>query len=121
MGGTTADIGIVTGGEAEVRFTGEAAGTPINLPQLDLLCIGAGGGSIATVDEFGALRVGPESAGAAPGPAAYGQGGTRATVTDAHVVLGTLSEDCKLAGRLPLDRDAVGRLAAAFHATRGRS
>lgn len=104
MGGTTADIGIVTGGEAEVRFTGEAAGTPINLPQLDLLCIGAGGGSIATVDEFGALRVGPESAGAAPGPAAYGQGGTRATVTDAHVVLGTLSEDCKLAGRLPLDR-----------------
>lgn len=104
MGGTTADIGIVTGGEAEVRFTGEVAGTPINLPQLDLLCIGAGGGSIATVDEFGALRVGPESAGAAPGPAAYGQGGTRATVTDAHVVLGTLSEDCKLAGRLPLDR-----------------
>ena len=104
MGGTTADIGIVTGGEAEVRFTGEAAGTPINRPQLDLLCIGAGGGSIATVDEFGALRVGPESAGAAPGPAAYGQGGTRATVTDAHVVLGTLSEDCKLAGRLPRDR-----------------
>lgn len=104
MGGTTADIGIVTGGEAEVRFTGEAAGTPINLPQLDLLCIGAGGGSIATVDEFGALRVGPESAGAAPGPAAYGQGGTLATVTDAHVVLGTLSKDCKLAGRLPLDR-----------------
>ncbi len=104
MGGTTADIGIVTGGEAEVRFTGEAAGTPINLPQLDLLCIGAGGGSIATVDEFGALRVGPESAGAAPGPAAYGQGGLRATVTDAHVVLGTLSEECKLAGRLPLDR-----------------
>ncbi|MBJ7247754.1 MAG: hydantoinase/oxoprolinase family protein [Thermoleophilia bacterium] len=116
MGGTTADIGIVTHGEAEVRFTSEAAGTPINLPQLDLLCIGAGGGSIATVDEFGALRVGPESAGAAPGPAAYGQGGMFATVTDAHVVLGTLSENCKLAGRLPLDRalalDAVNRCVA---------
>ena len=90
MGGTTADIGLVLGAEPQVRFSGEAAGMPINLPQIDVLCIGAGGGSIARVDEFGALTVGPASAGADPGPAAYGRGGTEATVTDAHVVLGTL-------------------------------
>jgi len=105
MGGTTADIGLVLGGAPQVRFTGEAAGMPINLPQIDVLCIGAGGGSIARVDEFGALRVGPESAGADPGPAAYARGGTAATVTDAHVVLGTLAADTQLAGRVPLARE----------------
>jgi N-methylhydantoinase A len=105
MGGTTADIGLVTDGEAQVRFDGDAAGTPINLPQIDVLCIGAGGGSIAHVDEVGALRVGPQSAGAAPGPAAYGRGGERATVTDAQVVVGVLGGDRRLAGRLPLDRE----------------
>ncbi len=105
MGGTTTDIGLVKGGQPDLRFTGSAAGNPINLPQIDLLSIGAGGGSIATVDQFGALTVGPDSAGAEPGPAAYGFGGTRATITDANVVLGTLSEDCRLAGRLALDRD----------------
>jgi N-methylhydantoinase A len=78
---------------------------PINLPQLDVLCIGAGGGSIARVDDFGALRVGPASAGAEPGPAAYGRGGEDATVTDAHVVVGTLSADTRLAGQVPLDRE----------------
>ncbi|HEY0389525.1 MAG TPA: hydantoinase/oxoprolinase family protein [Gaiellales bacterium] len=113
MGGTTADIGLVLDGRPQVRFSGEAAGMPVNLPQIDVLCIGAGGGSIATVDEFGALRVGPESAGAVPGPAAYGAGGRSATVTDAHVVLGTLSEDGGLAGGIPLDgdraREAVAR------------
>lgn len=105
MGGTTADIGLVTDGEARVRFDGDAAGTPINLPQIDVLCIGAGGGSIAHVDDVGALRVGPHSAGADPGPAAYGRGGERPTVTDAHVVLGTLGGDRRLAGRLPLNRE----------------
>src|SRR5689334_19462744 len=80
MGGTTADIGLVLGGLPQLRFSGEAAGMPINLPQIDVLCIGAGGGSIARVDGFGSLRVGPESAGADPGPAAYGRGGTEATV-----------------------------------------
>ncbi len=79
---------------------------PINLPQIDVLCIGAGGGSIARVDEFGSLTVGPASAGADPGPAAYGRGGTEATVTDAHVVLGTLSaSERSLAGGVPLDRE----------------
>jgi N-methylhydantoinase A len=105
MGGTTADIGLVLGGLPQLRFSGEAAGMPINLPQIDVLCIGAGGGSIARVDEFGSLRVGPESAGADPGPAAYGRGGEDATVTDAHVVLGTLAADTQLAGRVPLERD----------------
>ena len=105
MGGTTADIGLVLGADPQVRFSGEAAGMPINLPQIDVLCIGAGGGSIARVDEFGSLTVGPASAGADPGPAAYGKGGTEATVTDAHVVLGTLSSEHSLAGGVPLDRE----------------
>ncbi|HEU0193873.1 MAG TPA: hydantoinase/oxoprolinase family protein [Gaiellales bacterium] len=104
MGGTTADIGLVLDADPQVRFSGEAAGMPINLPQIDVLCIGAGGGSIARVDEFGSLTVGPASAGADPGPAAYGRGGTEATVTDAHVVLGTLSAEHSLAGGVPLDR-----------------
>jgi N-methylhydantoinase A len=109
MGGTTADIGLVLGGLPQLRFSGEAAGMPINLPQIDVLCIGAGGGSIARVDEFGSLRVGPESAGADPGPAAYGRGGQDATVTDAHVVLGTLAADTQLAGRVPLQREPAVR------------
>ena len=117
MGGTSTDIGLVIDGLPQVRFSGDALGMPINLAQIDVLCIGAGGGSIARVDAFGALRVGPESAGANPGPAAYGRGGTDATVTDAHVVLGTLAGDARLAGRVPVDReravravaDAVGR------------
>ena len=83
---------------------------PVNLPQIDVLSIGAGGGSIARVDAFGALAVGPASAGAEPGPAAYGRGGADATVTDAHVVLGTLADGrARSAGRVPLDRDAAAR------------
>jgi N-methylhydantoinase A len=112
MGGTTADIGLVLEGRPQLRFSGEAAGMPVNLPQIDVLAIGAGGGSIARVDEFGALRVGPESAGAVPGPAAYGAGGSAATVTDAHVVLGTLGEDGGLAGGIPLDGDLARRAVA---------
>jgi N-methylhydantoinase A len=91
MGGTTADVALVVDGRPQLRFSGEQGGLPVNLPQIDVLSIGAGGGSIARVDRFGSLAVGPESAGAEPGPAAYGLGGTEATVTDAHVVLGTLS------------------------------
>ena len=109
MGGTTADIGLVIGASPQLRFSGEAAGMPVNLPQIDVLCIGAGGGSIARVDEFGSLSVGPASAGAEPGPAAYGRGGADATVTDAHVVLGTLSAESALAGGVPLDLEAAQR------------
>jgi N-methylhydantoinase A len=113
MGGTTADIGLVLDGRPQLRFTGDAAGMPVNLPQIDVLCIGAGGGSIAQVDEFGSLRVGPDSAGAVPGPAAYDAGGEAATVTDAHVVLGTLGEDGGLAGGIPLDAERARRAVSA--------
>jgi N-methylhydantoinase A len=113
MGGTTADIGLVIDGSPQRRFSGEAAGMPINLPQIDVLCIGSGGGSIARVDQFGSLTVGPASAGAEPGPAAYGLGGEDATVTDAHVVLGNLSPESALADGVPLDRELAERAVAA--------
>jgi N-methylhydantoinase A len=109
MGGTTADVSLAPGGRPGLRFRGEAAGHPVSLPQIDVLSVGAGGGSIARVDRFGSLRVGPESAGAEPGPACYGLGGEEATVTDAHVVLGTLDPSHFLGGRLALDRRAARR------------
>jgi N-methylhydantoinase A len=109
MGGTTADVGLIAGGEPQLRYRGEAAGHPISVPQIDVLSVGAGGGSIAHVDDFGSLHVGPQSAGADPGPAAYGLGGDRATVTDAHVVLGTLRADRPLAGSMALDTAAARR------------
>jgi N-methylhydantoinase A len=103
MGGTTADLAVVVSGQPQVRWIGEQSGHKVNLPQVDVLCIGAGGGSLGRVDPFGALRVGPESAGAVPGPAAYGRGGTQPTVTDAHVVLGTLTAQRTLGADLKLD------------------
>ena len=117
IGGTSADIGVVTEGdfaEASARDT-RVADYPILAPMIDLHTIGAGGGSIAYVDLAGAFKVGPESAGADPGPAAYGQGGTDATVTDANIVLGRLDTENFLGGAMKLDRDAaiaaVARLA----------
>ena len=109
MGGTTADVSLVVGGEPQMRFRGEAAGHPVNLPQIDVLSVGAGGGSIARVDRFGSLAVGPGSAGADPGPATYGRGGEDATVTDAHVVIGTLDPAHFLGGRMALDPQAARR------------
>jgi N-methylhydantoinase A len=109
MGGTSADIGIVTEdgvSEASARDTW-VGGYPLLVPMLDVHTIGAGGGSIAYVDEGGAFRVGPRSAGAAPGPAAYGDGGQEPTITDAHVVLGRLDPERFLGGRMKLDRDAA--------------
>src|SRR5205814_9384873 len=89
-------------------------GLPIKAPVIDMIEIGAGGGSIAAVDEVGLLRVGPHSAGADPGPACYGRGGTAATVTDANLVLGFYDPAFFLGGRMTLDRKAamtaVGRL-----------
>lgn len=117
IGGTSADIGVVTGGqfaEASARDT-TVAGYPILVPMIDLHTIGAGGGSIAWSDAAGAFKVGPQSAGAVPGPAAYGQGGTDATVTDANIVLGRLDTKNFLGGAMALDRDAavsaIGKLA----------
>ena len=109
IGGTSADIGVVTDGrfgESSARDTA-VAGYPILVPMIDLHTIGAGGGSIAHVDDAGAFKVGPQSAGAVPGPAAYGQGGTDATVTDANIVLGRLDVKNFLGGAMPLDRKAA--------------
>jgi len=107
MGGTTADVALVVDGEPQMAYAGEAAGHPIALPQIEILSVGAGAGSIARVDEFGALKVGPQSAGADPGPAAYARGGVDATVADAHIVLGTLHPDSFLGGRMTIHPEAA--------------
>lgn len=109
VGGTSADIGIVVDGvfaETDARST-TIAGFPLLMPMLDVHTIGAGGGSIAYVDRGGAFRVGPQSAGASPGPAAYGRGGTQPTVTDANLVLGRLDPDDFLGGGMKLDLGAA--------------
>ncbi|OSQ54490.1 N-methylhydantoinase [Marivita cryptomonadis] len=118
IGGTSADIGIAVDGvcaETDARST-SIAGFPLLMPMLDIHTIGAGGGSIAYVDQGGAFRVGPQSAGADPGPAAYGRGGTQPTVTDANLVLGRLEPGDFLGGDMGLDLEAsqkvIGTLAA---------
>ncbi len=90
IGGTSADITLIHGGEPGLTTNGRVGNWPIGLPMVDIVTIGAGGGSIARVSDTGALMVGPESAGARPGPVCYGRGGTEPTVTDAHLVLGHL-------------------------------
>ncbi len=112
MGGTSTDISLVRDGAVAVSAAREIGGRPIALPAVDVSTVGAGGGSIAWRDAGGALRVGPRSAGARPGPACYGHGGKEATVTDANLLLGYLSEDSALAGGLTLDRDAAERALA---------
>lgn len=107
MGGTSTDISLVVGGEAAIASDRRLAGQRVALQSLDITSIGAGGGSIARVDGARLLHVGPESAGAVPGPACYGAGGTEATVTDANVVLGFLGADNFLGGRTKLDRPAA--------------
>ena len=112
IGGTSADIGIVVDGryaETDPRST-SIAGFPLLLPMIDIHTIGAGGGSIAFLDAGGAFRVGPRSAGAMPGPAAYGRGGAQPTVTDANVVLGRLDKDDFLGGGMKLDAQAADRV-----------
>ena len=120
MGGTSTDIALVRGGRASIAADRRLAGQRIALSSLDIVSIGAGGGSIARVDEGGILQVGPESAGADPGPACYGRGGVQATVTDADLLLGYLDAERFAGGRMRLDRDAaeraVGRIARALHA-----
>ncbi|MEM4782673.1 MAG: hydantoinase/oxoprolinase family protein [Halalkalicoccus sp.] len=115
MGGTSSDVSLVRDGEVERTTGGEIDGIPIGTPMVDVNTVGAGGGSIAWVDSGGALRVGPRSAGADPGPACYGAGGERATVTDANVVLGYIGSDTALGGELTLDvgaaQDALSTLA----------
>lgn len=109
MGGTSTDVSTVIGRRETFTTAYEIEwGVPIQIPIIDIRTIGAGGGSIAWVDKGGMLRVGPESAGASPGPAAYGQGGTEATVTDANVMLGRIDPANFLGGRMKLDREAAG-------------
>ena len=115
VGGTSADVALIAHGEPAVVHSRTLAGFPLRLPALDVNSVGAGGGSIAWIDVDGLLKVGPQSAGAVPGPACYGTGGSEATVTDAHVLLGRLSGEALLDGRMPIRRDfaeaAIGRLA----------
>jgi N-methylhydantoinase A len=108
IGGTSADIAVVRGGKARlVNEFSPQFGQPIRFPAIDLISIGAGGGSIAWVDAGNLPHVGPQSAGAVPGPASYGRGGTEATVTDANVVLGRLASEVDLAGGIHLDAQAA--------------
>jgi N-methylhydantoinase A len=116
MGGTTAKLSVIEDGRPLVTHTFEVArlyrmrpgsGLPVRAPVLDMIEIGAGGGSIATVDPLGLVTVGPQSAGSEPGPVCYGRGGTRATVTDADLVLGYLGAGSFLGGAMPLDLEAA--------------
>lgn len=107
MGGTSCDVCVVDGGTVQERSAGEIADRPLALPMLAVHTVGAGGGSIAWRDPGGALRVGPHSAGADPGPACYGRGGSEPTVTDANLLLGYLAADAPLAGGVKLDRKAA--------------
>ena len=112
MGGTSTDVCLVQDGKPSLASESEIDGLPIRTPVLDIVSVGAGGGSIAWVDDGGMLRAGPQSAGADPGPVCYGKGGTQPTVTDANVALGYLNPDYFLGGEVPLDRSAAERAIA---------
>jgi N-methylhydantoinase A len=118
MGGTSTDVALIAGGQVALADEATVAGCALQLPMLAIHTVGAGGGSIATIDAGGALKVGPESAGAEPGPAAYDRGGTRPTVTDANLVLGRLPATGLLGGAMPLSRErahaALAPLASAL-------
>jgi len=118
MGGTSTDVCLVQDGRPSLASESEIDGLPIRTPVLDIVSVGAGGGSIVWVDDGGMLRVGPQSAGADPGPACYGKGGPAPATTDAHIVIGTIRPGAFLGGRMSLDGDAARRafqpLAARF-------
>jgi N-methylhydantoinase A len=116
MGGTSTDVAAVLGGEVTMTTASVLAGVPIMLPSVDVHSVSAGGGSIAWADSGGALRVGPTSAGAEPGPACYRRGGTAATVTDADLLLGYLTDGVLLGGQVRLSRDAAQTALAALGA-----
>jgi N-methylhydantoinase A len=109
MGGTSTDVSFVEGARPRLAFEREIAGVPLRVPALDIHTVGAGGGSIASRDSGGALKVGPASAGADPGPVCYGRGGTAPTVTDANLLLGRLSPTGLLGGAVPLHVDGARR------------
>lgn len=109
MGGTSTDICLIHDGEPRMERESSFEGRPIQVPQVDIHTIGSGGGSIASVDDGGMLRVGPSSAGAVPGPACYGRGGSLPTTTDAQLVLGRIDPERFLAGEMGLDKEAAER------------
>ena len=113
VGGTSTDVSLVEQGRPAFTTSRLVADYPVRCPMLDINVIGAGGGSIAALDDAGALKVGPRSAGAHPGPVAYGQGGTEPTTTDANLVLGRLASDTLLSGRMQVDKDAARDVIAA--------
>jgi N-methylhydantoinase A len=119
MGGTSTDIAVIRDGQPTLSGDKSVANARIALPSLDIVTLGAGGGSIGKLDRSGLLTVGPESAGAAPGPACYGQGGDAATVTDANLVLGYLDPANFLGGRRSLDLDAATTVVARLGADLG--
>jgi N-methylhydantoinase A len=112
MGGTSTDVAAVVAGRVQSTTDSVVGGVPIRFPMVDVHTVGAGGGSVAWLDEGGALRVGPRSAGAAPGPAAYGRGGEEPTVTDANLVLGYLADGAVLGGEVVLRRSLAERALA---------
>ena len=116
MGGTSTDVSLVLRGEVQTTTSSIVGGIPIKHPMVDVHTVSAGGGSIASVDDGGALRVGPRSAGARPGPACYGLGGDQVTVTDANLYLGYLQDGATLGGEVVLRREpaqrAIERLAS---------
>jgi len=118
MGGTSTDVALLQNGEVRLAAEATVHGYPLKAPMLDIHTVGAGGGSIAYVDSGGLLKVGPQSAGADPGPVCYGRGGTEPTVADANIVLQTLNPTHLLGGRMPVRQDlakeAIGRLAKAL-------
>jgi N-methylhydantoinase A len=107
MGGTSCDVALIEGGRPTLGTGGLISGRQVALPALDIDTVSAGGGTLASVDAQGVLVVGPDSAGSVPGPASYGRGGQRPTVTDANVVLGYLSDSSRLGGSLALEREAA--------------
>ncbi len=119
MGGTSCDVCVVEDGSVRKTDSRKIAGRVIQLPMVDVHTVGAGGGSIGWRDAGGALRVGPQSAGAEPGPACYGRGGEQPTVTDANLLLGYLSAESRLAGAVALDTDAAERAVAGLAAELG--
>jgi N-methylhydantoinase A len=122
MGGTSTDTSTIVGGQENFTTDYEIEfGIPIQIPMIDIRTIGAGGGSIAWIDKGGMLRVGPESAGADPGPACYGTGGSKATVTDANLVLGRINPDNFLGGEMKLDKGAAEKALEAVAKELGRS
>jgi N-methylhydantoinase A/oxoprolinase/acetone carboxylase beta subunit len=121
IGGTSCDIALVSGGEPLVRAEGVIDGYTVRVPMVDVTAIGSGGGSIARLDDAGALRVGPQSAGSEPGPACYGRGGTEPTVTDASLVLGYLDPEYFAGGTLRLDLERARAALAPLAARMGTS